>query len=131
MEEQGYCRINNSLFDWLLTQGSTLTKREYAVLWCVIRYTVGFRRSTALLSARYICSAIGHDPRSYSGVIHAALRSLQEKGLVSVTGQGNQMEVAFLGPKQENPIKTAALTNNVTNDPFQEKTYESIPAWLL
>ena len=55
--ENGFTKIANELFDVILI--SNLSLRELKILFCVIRFTYGFNRKEANLSARFIGKATG------------------------------------------------------------------------
>lgn len=75
MIQPGFVPVKNELFDWIVAQAGSLTKREMAVLLVIIRRTIGFNQTAAELSCRFIEKATGINHSNIS----KALTSLQRK----------------------------------------------------
>jgi len=56
-KENGHTQIANELFEAILKSNFTL--RELKIIFVVIRFTYGFNRKEAELSARFISNATG------------------------------------------------------------------------
>jgi len=80
--EPGYTKLDNSLFDWFLSNYSSFTKREAFILLAIVRNTIGWNRSSGKMSCRFVAKQLG-DGISYSNVSET-LNGLEKRGLVRV-----------------------------------------------
>ena len=76
----GYTKLPNSLFDWLLAKSPELSKREIVILLAIIRNTIGWNKESSRMSCRFIENQTGLKP----GHVSETIRALEEKGLILV-----------------------------------------------
>lgn len=133
-----FTRFSHPLMDWLLLRSTELTKRELVVFLAVVRNTLGRNQKIAEMSCRYIQNATGISP---SNVLNA-VRGLQEKGFIEVSGEGGTTHIALgkgvpilgtpsvpeLGTPPQSPVPesgTEPYPNQVRK--CTQTGYESVP----
>jgi phage replication O-like protein O len=98
---EGYTKLPNELFDWLILVAGQLTKRETACLLAIIRYTIGFNRESARLSNSFLAKATGIGEQH----IPATLRKLAAAGHIEIQNEGGNKTkvIAFIGSLSGTP----------------------------
>lgn len=98
---EGYTKLPNELFDWLILVAGQLTKRETACLLAIIRYTIGFNRKSARLSNSYLAKATGIREQH----IPETLRKLSSTGYIEIKNEGGNKTkvITFIGPLSGTP----------------------------
>lgn len=80
MTDSGYTKFPNLLLDWLLVRSADFTKRELVLLLVVVRNTIGWNRTKAQLSCRFVANATGMKP----GHVSETIAELEKKGIIIV-----------------------------------------------
>lgn len=86
VDKEGYILFTNSQIDWLIKQTGQLSKRENAALLAVIRFTHGFHRNKARMSASFISKATS----IRASHIPETLAKLVDRGLIEVIPGSNK-----------------------------------------
>jgi phage replication O-like protein O len=99
---EGYTKLPNSLFDWLLAKSPELSKREIVIMLAVIRNTIGWNRERSQMSCRYIENQTGMAP----GHVSSTLKQLEEKGLL-IIDRSKQTAVISINPNAVTKLVTS------------------------
>ena len=115
--ENGYTRIANELLDYIGM--ADITARQYRVLSSVIRYTYGFQKKTAWITAEKVKNAI-----NYSGNythISSDLRELKNRKILIQDGKkiGVNTNLSSWGLAKTKKPKTVTSTNEKVCDQNQ------------
>ena len=122
---EGYTKLPNELFDWLIMVSGQLTKRETSCLLAIIRFTKGFNRKSARLSNSFLANATGIGEQH----IPTTLKKLESAGYIAIKNEGGNKTkvVTFIGPADD-PDRTEAGTPKMGGEvlPKQEERYSQI-----
>jgi len=107
----GYTKLPNSLFDWLLAKSPELSKREIVILLAIIRNTIGWHKESSRMSCRFIENQTG----IAAGHVSVTLKLLEQKGLVLID-RSKQTAVISINPAAVTESVTVSVTESVTLD---------------
>lgn len=118
MSIQPYTKIENALLNELCKL--ELTGRELRVLLLIIRYTKGFNRKSAKMSATFISNGTGIESKNARKIVKA----LADKGLIKVTRKSSTATnvIEFTGVVYDPTTGVIHDPNTgVTGDPQERK----------
>lgn len=128
MGKKGYTKIDNDIFDCLLSPD--LKDAELKIMLFIIRYTEGFRRGTLKASYRYIAQGTGYSEATVKRIIKKFIRN----GILEILydSSGSQARIfkilwspmtTLYGHRRPHDMVTHDPLLVVTHDPQDNKEY--------